>query len=190
MPRVKKSKKFSRYHNCELRITAPPGAYSPYIRCLPRDFHDPHRTHRLYAGFVNARARQTARLFQRRFGSAAMDAKHLLAAARYVALNPARARLAERAQDWAHSSAQAHLSGDDDGLVDVKPLLDRAPRFADVLETDPDDPCFASLRRSERIGRPLGSAQVTASVERRLGRIVTPGRRGRKPEAARNESDS
>jgi putative transposase len=142
------------------------------------------RTHRLYAGFVNARARQTGHLFQGRFGSVAMDEAHLMAAARYVALNPVRARLVPRAQDWPHSSVRAHLCGRDDGLVDVKPLLDRAPRFADLLDGDPDDPGFAALRRAELIGRPLGSAQFTATIERRLGRVVTPGKRGRKPKAA------
>ena len=51
------------------------------------------RTHRLYAGFVNARARQTGHLFQGRFGSVALDEDHLMNAARYVALNPVRAGL-------------------------------------------------------------------------------------------------
>jgi len=114
----------------------------------------------------------------------AMDEEHLMAAARYVALNPVRARVVSRAQDWPHSSVRAHLAGKGDGLVHVRPLLDRATRFADLLETDPDDPGFAALRRSELIGRPLGSAQFVASVERRLGRSVTPGRRGRKPKGA------
>jgi putative transposase len=45
------------------------------------------RAHRLYAGFVNARARQTRRLFQGRFGSVAMDEDHLMAPAGAVALN-------------------------------------------------------------------------------------------------------
>jgi putative transposase len=50
------------------------------------------RARRLYAGFVNARARQTGRLYRGRFGSVAMDEDHLMAAARNVALNPAPAR--------------------------------------------------------------------------------------------------
>ncbi len=37
---------------------------------------------------------------------------------------------------------------------------------------------------NELIGRPLGSAQFTASVERRLRRSITPGRRCRKPKIA------
>ena len=88
------------------------------------------RGRQLYAGFVNARARQTGHLFQGRFGSVGMDEDHLMAAARYVALNPAPARLVERAWDWPHCSVGAHLAGRDDGLVRVLPLIDRAPRFA------------------------------------------------------------
>ena len=104
------------------------------------------RAHRLYAGFVNARARQTGRLFQGRYGSVALDEDHLMAAARYVALNPVRARLVARAQDWPWSSVRAHLAGRDDGLVSVRPLLDRAPRFADLVESRtrrPGRPCAA-----------------------------------------------
>jgi hypothetical protein len=40
---------------------------------------------------------------------------------------------------------RAHLAGRDDGLVRVQPLIDRAPRFADLLDTDADDPAFAAL---------------------------------------------
>lgn len=103
-----------------------------------------------------------------------------MAAARYVALNPVRARLVDRARDWPHSSVRAHLSGRDDGLVCVRPLIDRAPRFADLLDGDADAPEFAALRRSERIGRPLGDAAFQHAIGRRLGRDVRPGRRGRK----------
>ena len=78
------------------------------------------RARRLYAGFVNARARQTGHLFQGRFGSVPMDEEHLIAAVRYVALNPVRARLVAKARDWPHSSARAHLKGRDDGLVRVR----------------------------------------------------------------------
>ena len=67
------------------------------------------RRRRLYAGFVNARARQTGHLFQGRFGSVALDEEHLMNAVRYVALNPVRARLVQRAEDWPHSSVRASM---------------------------------------------------------------------------------
>src|SRR5208282_2221578 len=90
-------------------------------------------THRRYASVINARLRVTGHLFQSRFGSVVMDEEHLMPAARYVALNPVRARLVARAQDWRWSSVRAHLAGKDDELVTVKPLLDRAGDFAALL---------------------------------------------------------
>ena len=109
-------------------------------------------------------------------------------AARYVALNPVRARLVSRAQEWSHSSVRAHLAERDDGLVSVRPLLDRAPRFADLLEAEGDGEAFALLRRSELIGRALGLAGLlSAAIEERLKRRLAPGKRGRKPREEKAE---
>src|SRR5262249_49905506 len=60
----------------------------------------------------------------------------LIAAARYVALNPVRARLVARAEAWPWSSARAHLAGKDDELVKVGPLLGRIGDFATLLQTE------------------------------------------------------
>jgi putative transposase len=78
------------------------------------------RAHRLYSGFVNARARRTGHLFQGRFGSVAMDEQHLINAVRYVALNPVRARLVAEAREWPHSSVRTHLAGRDEDRSDVR----------------------------------------------------------------------
>jgi len=110
-----------------------------------------------------------------------MDEYHLIAALRYVALNPVRARLVARASEWPHSSVRAHMDGVDDALVSVQPLRDRVANFADLLDTDPDDPEFNALRRSEFIGRPLDSPDFLDAVSRQLNRAVTPSKRGRKP---------
>lgn len=62
--------------------------------------------HRRYTRHVNFRERWRGYLWQGRFASFPMDEKYLLACARYVELNPVRARLVKRPQDWAWSSAQ------------------------------------------------------------------------------------
>ena len=138
-------------------------------------------THRRYTAFINARARWTGHLFQGRFGSAVMDEAYLIAAARYIALNPVRARLASRPQDWAWSSAPAHLAGRDDGLVSVRPLLDRVGGALDLIGIEPDAAMLAALRSAETTGRPLGSDDFVATLERRLRRSMRPGKRGPKP---------
>ena len=51
-------------------------------------------------------------------------ATHLIRAVRYVGLNPVGARLVSRPEEWKWSSVRAHLSGVDDALVTVRPVLD------------------------------------------------------------------
>ena len=92
--------------------------------------------HRRYTNFINARGRWTGHLFQSRFASVAMDESHLRSAVSYVSLNPVRARLVSRAQEWTWSSVRAHLAGEDDSLVSVRPVLDRWPTFRDLLLED------------------------------------------------------
>jgi putative transposase len=139
-------------------------------------------THRRYSSVVNARLRVTGHLFQSRFGSVVMDEEHLVAAARYVALNPVRAGLAGRAEDWRWSSAKAHLEGRDDGLVSVGPLLERCGgRFADLLDAPPSAGTLSALRAAETIGRPLGSAAFLDFLAAATGRDPRPKRRGPKP---------
>jgi putative transposase len=141
--------------------------------------------HRRYTAFFNARARVTGHLFQGRFGCVAMDEAHWLAAVRYLAFNPVRARLCARPEDWPWSSARAHVAGRSDGLVDVRPVLGLMRDIGQWFEettakgTKFEEP-FSSA------ARPLGDAAFVARIEARLGRSVTPRRRGPKPRTNTN----
>ncbi len=64
-------------------------------------------THRRYTRRISFREKWRGYLWQARFASFVMDEPYLLAAARYVELNPVRARLVSKAEDWPWSSAGA-----------------------------------------------------------------------------------
>ena len=137
--------------------------------------------HRRWANHVNARGGWRGHLFDGRFASVVMDERHLVSAVRYVSLNPVRARFVARAEDWPWSSVRAHLKGEDDGLVTVRPVLDRVERFAELIGSGAEDAAFAPLRAAESTGRPLASADFVADLERRLGRPIARRAPGRKP---------
>jgi putative transposase len=103
--------------------------------------------HRRYTGAINARFQWTGHLFQGRVGVVVMVEPHLLAATRYIALNPMAAGLVSRAEDWPWSSARAHLAREDDELAMMPPLRALIPDFAALL-TAPADP--ATTARIER----------------------------------------
>ena len=137
-------------------------------------------THRRYTRHVNQREEWRGHLWQDRFRSFPMDEGHLLAAARYVELNPVRARLAARPEAWPWSSARAHLAGKDDDLVSVAPLLALASPWRNFLKGGLGAAEHETLRAHERTGRPLGDAAFIDGLESQLDRALKPGRRGRR----------
>lgn len=157
-----------------------------HLIVVPSDEDGLRRTfaqaHRRYTGFINARHRWTGHLWQGRFGAVVMDEVHLAHAMRYVSLNPVRARLVERAEDWAWSSVRAHLAGADDALVVIQPAQDRFGDFASFLGTSADyTEAWQALRRAETTGRPIGASDWVEDIERRTGRTLAPQKRGPKP---------
>jgi len=137
--------------------------------------------HRRYSRHVNFREDWRGHLFQGRFASFVMDERYLLAATRYVELNPVRAGLADKPWRWKWSSARAHRRGKDDALATVKPLLDLAGDWEDFLSVPPTAEERRFLQRHERTGRPLGNPAFIAEVERALSRVLRPLKPGPKP---------
>ncbi|MGJ5221407.1 transposase, partial [Bradyrhizobium oligotrophicum] len=148
------------------------------------------RVHRTYAGVVQARRKRSGHFWQGRFGAVAMDEAHLAAALRYVSLNPVRARLVTRTQNWAWSSMRAHLRGRDDGVTAREPVKAMVPDIAGLLGggLDDEEALLARLRAAESIGRPIGSDRFLSRIEKMTGRVLKPGKRG--PEPAEGMSGS
>ena len=138
------------------------------------------RVHRTHAGIIQARRKRSGHFWQGRFGAVVMDEAYLAAALRYVSLNPVRARLVARAQDWAWSRTRTRLRGNDDGMTAREPVRKMFPDIAGLLTTAPDDEDGLS---AESIGRPLGSDRFLAHIEKLTGRELKPGKRGPKPAA-------
>ena len=138
------------------------------------------QAHHRYALEINRRHRWTGHLWQERFASFPMDEPHLVAAMRYVLLNPVRAGLAEAAIDWPHSSARAQILGEADPLVNRHPGEERVDDWQAFLE-GPTDEAHETFRRHGRIGRPLGSDGFIDRLEAITGRRLRPRKVGRKP---------
>jgi putative transposase len=138
--------------------------------------------HRAYAGHINARRKKTGHFWQGRFGCVAMDNDHAVNALRYVLLNPVRAKLCAKPEQWQWSSAKAYLKNRDDGFTQTAYLRELCPDMKSLLAESPEqDMAEMQLRRAETIGRPLGSAKFLEKLERKLGRPLKPAKRGPKP---------
>ncbi|MEA1991141.1 MAG: transposase [Thermodesulfobacteriota bacterium] len=137
--------------------------------------------HRRYARMINFREGWRGYLWQGRFSSFVMDERYLLAAVRYIELNPVRARLVTDAIAYPWSSARAHIEEHDDELVSVSPLLALIPDWKEFLQAGLQEKEYQDLRQHERTGRPLGSELFIDKLEVLLGRLLRkkkPGPKG------------
>ena len=127
--------------------------------------------HRRYSRMINFRENWRGHLWQGRFASFPMDETYLLAAALYVEMNPVRANLVPDAASWPWSSAKAHLSGEDDGLVKVAPLLELVGDWKLFL-AGVEEERLIDIRRHERSGRPLGTDGFVERLESSLSHTL------------------
>jgi putative transposase len=85
--------------------------------------------------------------------------------------------LAGRPEAYPWSSATAHISGRDDVLVRVSPLLEIVGDWDGFLSPE-EGKEGEEIRRHERTGRPLGNEDFIIEIENLLARIL----RKQKPE--------
>ena len=113
-----------------------------------------------------------------------MDPGHLWTALRYVELNPLRAGMVAEAAAWPWSSAAAHC-----GTADPHACLDMSMwrqtwsevSWREFLEQGESEAELRAIRRCTHSGRPLGPAEFTRALEKRIQRRLTPIPRGRPP---------
>jgi putative transposase len=137
-------------------------------------------THRRYSRLINFRENWRGHLWQGRFASFPMDESYVLAAARYVEMNPVTAGMALEAAEWPWSSATAHLAGCDDELVMVAPLLEMAGDWRLFLKGTEEEKVINDIRMHERTGRPLGQESFVEQLESALVRPLKRGKPGPK----------
>jgi putative transposase len=141
--------------------------------------------HGHYAQRVNRMRDLKGHLWQGRYFSSALDADYFVNAVRYVELNPVRAGLARRAEEYPWSSAAAHCGRRSDPLV-----TDRtgSPVFAGISDWSrwlaaglTVDRCD-ELRRHARQNLPCGSPAFVDVLERLAGRPLRHKPTGRRSE--------
>ena len=136
--------------------------------------------HRRYTRRINFRVGWRGHLWQGRFASYPLDERYLLAATRYVELNPVRAGMVKDPEAYPWSSAAAYISGRGNDLVKVKPLLEMVGNWRDFLLRGVSKEEIERIRRHEKTGRALGDDGFVGKLEGALGRILQRQKPGRK----------
>lgn len=150
-------------------------------------------THGRYASYWDACQSSTGHVWQGRFYSCPLDDIHLWAALRYTELNPVRVGLVTAADEWRWSSAAAHCgAATSDMKLDMERWQKRWTvaewsRFLTAGESQSD---LAALRQCTHTGRPLGTPEFVAALEKSTLRVLAPQKGGRPNKSATDSRQS
>jgi len=137
--------------------------------------------HHRYACRVNSKHDWTGHLWQERFYSFAMDEVHFLAAVRYVELNPVRAGLCARPDEWKWSSIHTHLGAASDPLVTSAAVVEHISDWRHYLSRDCSADQLDNIRKHTRSGRPAGDDGFLKKLEAVTGRRLRRRKPGPRP---------
>jgi putative transposase len=131
--------------------------------------------HRLYTRMRNFDEGVRGYLFQGRFASCVLDERHLIRAARYVEMNPVRAGLVRRPEEYRWSSAAFHCGRKHgDALKTDRKVEEISGGWKGFLAEATEAEEAKALERCLSTGRPWGSDSFVRLLERRLGRALIP----------------
>ncbi len=147
-----------------------------YESSLAKGFGEAHKRYTRMKNFTDG---VRGYLFQGRFSSCVLDERHLLAAVRYVELNPVRAGIVRNAWDYPWSSAAFHVKrADMDILVRDRTMRGLVEDWHAHLENDKDIP-MNGIRMATRTGRPVGDQYFIEKIEQFTSRSLRKGKPGR-----------
>ena len=134
-------------------------------------------THFRYTQYINRMHKRSGHLWQGRFYSCALDDKGLWLAAKYVELNPVRAKICRLPWQYEWSSAGAHIDPKAKSqmlnLSSWRKLISEK-EWQNELNSAIDEAQIGRIRLSTHTGRPLGTDGFLSKLEKLLGRRVRP----------------
>lgn len=145
---------------------------------------------RRYVRYVNDRYRRTGTLWEGRYKSTLINSeRYLLTCARYIELNPVRAAMVDRPEQYRWSSYRANALGTTDNLVTPHPLYRalgasaeaRHATYRELFSAHLDPDTLKAIRTATHTGAVLGSErfreEIEAALKRRVSRHIHGGDR-------------
>ena len=133
--------------------------------------------HTRYAQRINKMKGWKGHVWQGRFFSTPLDERYMWAAIHYVELNPVRAHIVKKAEDYQLSSAAYHCGYREDDLLvnnqDHPMLKGNIDNWSAWLEEGERPDETKIIRRNIEKGLPCGSSQFIHELEKDSGRSLS-----------------
>ena len=140
--------------------------------------------HQAYTRMINFRYGWRGHLWQGRFFSCPMDEIYTARTARYIELNPVKAKMVKDFGDYKYSSAGFHLGKHLNDPVIKEPYIDfSAEEWREYVEEGIDEEEEGKIEVQTQTGKPLGEEGFISKIEKLTGLELTAKKPGPKPQS-------
>lgn len=166
--------------------------------CLGQIAHVMQSLGRRYVRYINDRHHRTGTLWEGRYKACLVDSDtYLLRCYRYIELNPVRAGMVGKPNDYRWSSFAANALGRDDRMVQPHTAYlalgslaaERHRAYRLLFDQDLDTKVIEEIRLYLQRQHALGSDRFREAIEKQLARTAGPAKIGR-PRKASNAGES
>jgi putative transposase len=147
-----------------------------------------------YVQYFNRRQGRTGTLWEGRYRSCLVEsARYVLACYRYIELNPVRAGMVQRPDEYEWSSHAGNTGRYSDSLLSPHAellALGSSQAYAGLFDQTFDAALLREIRESTNAGYPLGSEAFKCAVVAPTGHKLAPGKPGRRAREPGDETKS
>ena len=138
--------------------------------------------------YVNRLERRSGSLWEGRYKSSPIETDtYLLACCRYVELNPVRAKMVEKPEEYRWSSNQEKIGLKEQKNIDIDACYfslgdtqaQRIMKYKQWIESSVSEQEIKLIREAMQYGHPTGSRLFTESIEKKLGVRLSLNKLGR-----------
>ena len=143
---------------------------------------------RRFVAYINGTYQRTGTLWEGRHKGSIVDAEnYLIACYRYIEMNPVRAGMVNRPEDYRWSSYQSNAGIRSHPLITPHPLYsslgndfqERCSNYQGLFLSRFDSGIQSKIDTSSQTSIPLGNDRFRENIEAALGRRTNTGKRGR-----------
>ncbi len=122
-----------------------------------------------YTQYINRKYKRSGKLWENRYKLHLVDPDYEWVVARYIELNPVRARMITNPTDYHYSSAKKHLKGEKDSIVSKDIIEGKERDYLEFIKEEIKERELKQIRDTLKQGKVLGSDKFISKVEKRFG---------------------
>jgi putative transposase len=133
----------------------------------------------IHSQYINRKYKRSGKLWENRYKLYLVDPDYEWRVARYIELNPVRAKMANNPQDYQYSSAKKNLRNIKDNVVNTDIIKGEYKDYQNFVKEKIEEKELRQIEDALQQNKALGGKDFIEKLEKRFGRVFKTRKRGR-----------